>query len=77
MREEMKTIIQQYSFFPCVFFQLPGIAKMFSNEMTLASAWLHLLAVDLFAARSLSLSTSVSLSIYIQICMYVHTLVHF
>ncbi|XXG73657.1 hypothetical protein AAC387_Pa07g2537 [Persea americana] len=31
--------------------ELPGIAKMFSNEMTLASAWLHLLAVDLFAAR--------------------------
>lgn len=31
--------------------ELPGIAKMFSSEMTLASAWLHLLAVDLFAAR--------------------------
>ncbi|KAJ6707633.1 PROTEIN ABA DEFICIENT 4 CHLOROPLASTIC [Salix viminalis] len=31
--------------------ELPGIAKMFSNEMTLASAWIHLLAVDLFAAR--------------------------
>ncbi|XP_009618393.1 protein ABA DEFICIENT 4, chloroplastic isoform X2 [Nicotiana tabacum] len=30
---------------------LPGIAKMFSSEMTLASAWIHLLAVDLFAAR--------------------------
>ncbi|XP_058091516.1 protein ABA DEFICIENT 4, chloroplastic isoform X4 [Magnolia sinica] len=30
---------------------LPGIAKMFSSEMTLASAWVHLLAVDLFAAR--------------------------
>ncbi|KAF8407805.1 hypothetical protein HHK36_006941 [Tetracentron sinense] len=30
---------------------LPGIAKMFSNKMTLASAWIHLLAVDLFAAR--------------------------
>ncbi|PIA33278.1 hypothetical protein AQUCO_04100004v1 [Aquilegia coerulea] len=30
---------------------LPGIAKMFSREMTLASAWIHLLAVDLFAAR--------------------------
>ncbi|KAI8534417.1 hypothetical protein RHMOL_Rhmol10G0087800 [Rhododendron molle] len=29
---------------------LSGIAKMFSNEMTLASAWIHLLAVDLFAA---------------------------
>ncbi|KAJ4765447.1 abscisic acid (aba)-deficient 4 [Rhynchospora pubera] len=31
--------------------ELPGIAKMFSNEMTMASAWIHLLAVDLFAAR--------------------------
>ncbi|XP_058091514.1 protein ABA DEFICIENT 4, chloroplastic isoform X2 [Magnolia sinica] len=31
--------------------ELPGIAKMFSSEMTLASAWVHLLAVDLFAAR--------------------------
>ncbi|XP_057993627.1 protein ABA DEFICIENT 4, chloroplastic isoform X3 [Hevea brasiliensis] len=30
---------------------LSGIAKMFSSEMTLASAWIHLLAVDLFAAR--------------------------
>nr|XP_043606581.1 protein ABA DEFICIENT 4, chloroplastic isoform X2 [Erigeron canadensis] len=32
--------------------ELPGVAKMFSNEMTLASAWIHLLAVDLYAARS-------------------------
>ncbi|GAV89545.1 DUF4281 domain-containing protein [Cephalotus follicularis] len=31
--------------------ELPGIAKMFSSEMTLASAWIHLLAVDLYAAR--------------------------
>ncbi|XP_021804049.1 protein MAO HUZI 4, chloroplastic-like [Prunus avium] len=31
--------------------ELTGIAKMFTNEMTLASAWIHLLAVDLFAAR--------------------------
>ncbi|KAL8161776.1 hypothetical protein V2J09_013265 [Rumex salicifolius] len=31
--------------------ELTGIAKMFSNEMTLASAWIHLLVVDLFAAR--------------------------
>ncbi|KAL8531992.1 hypothetical protein ACS0TY_008555 [Phlomoides rotata] len=37
--------------------ELPGIAKMFSSEITLASAWIHLLAVDLFAARSLSLSS--------------------
>lgn len=41
-------------------FQLPGIAKMFSSEMTLASAWIHLLAVDLFAARFLSLSLDVT-----------------
>ncbi|XP_057809463.1 protein ABA DEFICIENT 4, chloroplastic-like isoform X1 [Salvia miltiorrhiza] len=32
--------------------ELPGMAKMFSSEMTLASAWIHLLTVDLFAARS-------------------------
>ncbi|CAK9317925.1 unnamed protein product [Citrullus colocynthis] len=31
--------------------ELPGILKMFSSEMTLASAWIHLLVVDLFAAR--------------------------
>ncbi|XP_057809464.1 protein ABA DEFICIENT 4, chloroplastic-like isoform X2 [Salvia miltiorrhiza] len=31
--------------------ELPGMAKMFSSEMTLASAWIHLLTVDLFAAR--------------------------
>ncbi|XP_057436552.1 protein ABA DEFICIENT 4, chloroplastic-like [Lotus japonicus] len=31
--------------------ELTSIAKMFSNELTLASAWIHLLVVDLFAAR--------------------------
>ncbi|XAR71360.1 Neoxanthin synthase [Bertholletia excelsa] len=31
--------------------ELPGMAQLFSSEMTLASAWIHLLAVDLFAAR--------------------------
>ncbi|XP_020251863.1 protein MAO HUZI 4, chloroplastic-like isoform X2 [Asparagus officinalis] len=31
--------------------ELHGIVRMFSNEMTVASAWIHLLAVDLFAAR--------------------------
>lgn len=31
--------------------ELPGIARMFSNEVTVASAWIHLLVVDLFAAR--------------------------
>ncbi|CAN4116813.1 unnamed protein product [Withania somnifera] len=35
--------------------QLTGIAKMFSREMTLASAWIHLLTVDLFAARQVYL----------------------
>jgi len=38
--------------------QLPGIARMFSSELTLASAWIHLLVVDLFAARSWILSFS-------------------
>ncbi|CAK9150697.1 unnamed protein product [Ilex paraguariensis] len=33
--------------------ELSGIAKMFSSEITLASAWIHLLAVDLFAARQI------------------------
>ncbi|KAK7340966.1 hypothetical protein VNO77_21685 [Canavalia gladiata] len=31
--------------------ELASIGKMFSSEMTLASAWIHLLIVDLFAAR--------------------------
>ncbi|KAI4352222.1 hypothetical protein L6164_006495 [Bauhinia variegata] len=31
--------------------ELTSIGRMFSNEMTLASAWIHLLVVDLFAAR--------------------------
>ncbi|KAK3425954.1 protein ABA DEFICIENT 4, chloroplastic [Eucalyptus grandis] len=31
--------------------ELPAIAKLFTNEMTVASGWIHLLAVDLFAAR--------------------------
>ena len=35
----------------CTLLQLPGIAKMFSSTMTVASAWIHLLAVDLFAGR--------------------------
>lgn len=35
-----------------LYLQLPGIGKMFANEMAVASAWIHLLAVDLFAARS-------------------------
>jgi hypothetical protein len=31
--------------------ELPGITRMFSSDLTIASAWLHLLTVDLFAAR--------------------------
>lgn len=31
--------------------ELPGIVRMFASDMTVASAWIHLLAVDLFAAR--------------------------
>ncbi|KAK4361517.1 hypothetical protein RND71_020469 [Anisodus tanguticus] len=31
--------------------ELAGIAKMFSRDMTLASVWIHLLTIDLFAAR--------------------------
>lgn len=31
--------------------ELTSIGKMFSSEMTLASAWIHLLIIDLFAAR--------------------------
>ncbi|ONM30299.1 protein MAO HUZI 4, chloroplastic-like isoform X1 [Zea mays] len=31
--------------------ELAGIVRMFASEMTVASAWIHLLAVDLFAAR--------------------------
>ncbi|XP_019454816.1 PREDICTED: protein ABA DEFICIENT 4, chloroplastic-like [Lupinus angustifolius] len=31
--------------------ELSSIGKMFSSELTLASAWIHLLVVDLFSAR--------------------------
>ncbi|XP_047182545.1 protein ABA DEFICIENT 4, chloroplastic-like [Vigna umbellata] len=31
--------------------ELTSIGKMFSSEMTLASAWIHLLVIDLYAAR--------------------------
>lgn len=31
--------------------ELPGITNMFASDLTIASAWLHLLTVDLFAAR--------------------------
>ncbi|KAL2895520.1 Protein ABA DEFICIENT 4 chloroplastic [Bienertia sinuspersici] len=52
-----------------------SIAKMFSSEMTLASAWIHLLVVDLFAARQiyedgleLELETRHSISICLFCC---------
>lgn len=35
--------------------ELPGITRMFSSTLTVASAWLHLLAVDLFAGRQIYL----------------------
>ncbi|CAM8987715.1 unnamed protein product [Rhodiola kirilowii] len=31
--------------------ELSAIASLFTNEMSLSSAWIHLLAIDLFAAR--------------------------
>ncbi|KAH8937926.1 hypothetical protein BDL97_16G055800 [Sphagnum fallax] len=31
--------------------ELPGITRMFSSTITVASAWIHLLAVDLFCGR--------------------------
>ncbi|KAH7296335.1 hypothetical protein KP509_26G019600 [Ceratopteris richardii] len=35
--------------------ELPGITRMFSSTLTVASAWLHLLVVDLFAGRQIYL----------------------
>jgi hypothetical protein len=35
--------------------ELPGITRMFSSTTTVASAWIHLLAVDLFCGRSIFL----------------------
>ncbi|KAK4284240.1 hypothetical protein QN277_001099 [Acacia crassicarpa] len=35
--------------------QLSSIAKMFSSDITLASAWIHLMLIDLFAARQVFL----------------------
>ncbi|KAJ0042187.1 hypothetical protein Pint_18773 [Pistacia integerrima] len=43
--------------------ELPGIAKMFSSEMTLASAWIHLLGVDLFAARFFMMGLKIKLKL--------------
>ncbi|OAE20407.1 hypothetical protein AXG93_4905s1070 [Marchantia polymorpha subsp. ruderalis] len=36
-------------------YELPGITRMFSSTITVASAWLHLLAADLFAGRQVFL----------------------
>jgi hypothetical protein len=47
--------------------QLPGIVRMFASEMTVASAWIHLLAVDLFAAR---------LAIFLHFHLYAHECPH-
>lgn len=52
--------------------QLTGIAKMFSNEMTLASAWIHLLAVDLFAARQVyydGLKNNIEMRHSVSLCL--------
>ncbi|XP_061359269.1 protein ABA DEFICIENT 4, chloroplastic-like [Gastrolobium bilobum] len=35
--------------------ELTSIGKMFSSEVTLSSAWIHLLVIDLFAARQVFL----------------------
>ncbi|KAG0495486.1 hypothetical protein HPP92_000177 [Vanilla planifolia] len=50
--------------------ELTGISKMFLNEMTMASAWIHLLAVDLYAAR-LSISVHFELHIYVEENSYI------
>ncbi|KAK9927765.1 hypothetical protein M0R45_024932 [Rubus argutus] len=53
--------------------ELPGMAKMFSNEMTLASAWIHLLVVDLFAARQIfrdGLENQIETRHSISLCLF-------
>ncbi|XP_075498499.1 protein ABA DEFICIENT 4, chloroplastic-like isoform X1 [Primulina tabacum] len=63
--------------------ELNGIAKMFSNEMTLASAWIHLLAVDLFAARQVyydGLKNNIEMRHSVSLCLLfcpLGILVHF
>lgn len=64
--------------------ELPGVAKMFSNEMTLASAWIHLLVIDLYAARQVymdglenEIETRHSVSLCLLFCpvgILVHTI---
>ncbi|KAJ8761206.1 hypothetical protein K2173_001262 [Erythroxylum novogranatense] len=53
--------------------ELAGIAKMFSSEMTLSSAWIHLLAVDLFAARQVfhdGLENEVETRHSVSLCLF-------
>ncbi|XP_073294468.1 protein MAO HUZI 4, chloroplastic-like isoform X2 [Primulina huaijiensis] len=63
--------------------ELSGVAKMFSNEMTLASAWIHLLAVDLFAARQVyydGLKNNIEMRHSVSLCLLfcpLGILVHF
>lgn len=40
--------------------QLPGITHMFSNTITVASAWIHLLVADLFCGRWVSSKAIIS-----------------
>nr|GMC59945.1 protein ABA DEFICIENT 4, chloroplastic-like isoform X1 [Ipomoea batatas] len=63
--------------------ELPGIARMFASEMTLASAWIHFLAVDLFAARQVyqdGLQNDVEIRHSVSLCLLfcpIGILVHF
>ncbi|KAL6520104.1 Short-chain dehydrogenase/reductase aba4 [Orobanche hederae] len=63
--------------------ELSSIAKVFSGEMALASAWIHLLTVDLFAARQVyfdglqrEIETRHSVSLCLLFCP-IGILVHF
>ncbi|XP_051115427.1 protein ABA DEFICIENT 4, chloroplastic-like [Andrographis paniculata] len=55
--------------------ELSSISKMFSSQMTLSSAWIHLLIVDLFAARQVyfeglrdNIETRHSVSLCLMFC---------
>ncbi|PKA63531.1 hypothetical protein AXF42_Ash005426 [Apostasia shenzhenica] len=53
--------------------ELPSMLKMFGNEMTMASAWIHLLAVDLYAARQVyhdGLKNNVETRHSIALCLF-------
>ncbi|KAL6551847.1 Short-chain dehydrogenase/reductase aba4 [Orobanche gracilis] len=63
--------------------ELSSIAKVFSSDMALASAWIHLLTVDLFAARQVyfdglhrEIETRHSVSLCLLFCP-IGILVHF